>query len=1368
MATTRRDLASRLFGRRGSGTPRAQNSADAERFAGPIRGELLGAEGLAEHARALARQQRVAAASPGARPMARGARPLLNRLDETRQILESTRATLAAAVQRSADISPAGEWLLDNFYVIQEHLREIRASMPRGYYQELPKLAAGTLAGYPRVYEIAISLIGHTEGHVEMEHVQLFVREFQRGATLTTGELWAVPTMLRLGLMENIRRMALRTLQRLEEVEAADGWAERLRSASDAGAAPLATALASFVGGHPPLTPTFVARFLQQLRTYQTNFTPLVWLEQWIAEDSLSAEDAVSRSNQRLALTQVMMANSITSLRTIARLDWSAFVEGASAVEAVLRRDPTGDYPMMTFGTRDKYRHVVEDIAKGTGLEERDVAQRALELAQQAWASLVSAESGNGVRPAAAPGELSSAEAAALETARRPSHVGYYLVDVGRAQLEGSTRFQPPFGLRVHRWVLGHADPVYFGGITLLTIGLLAIAFRLVGPLGVGAQLTVLVFALIPANDIAVSIMHQLVTVLLPPRVLPKLDFEDSGIPASGRTVVVVPTLLGSVEAVKEALEHLEVQYLANRDPHLQFALLSDFTDATTSTCEGDGAILDAAVQGIEGLNVRYPATPGQGDSFFLFHRHRLWNPRQGVWMGWERKRGKLAQFNRYLRGGARDAFSIIAGDARMLPNVRYVITLDSDTVLPRGTAATLVGAIAHPLNRAIYDPASGRVVAGYGILQPRIGITLTSANRSRFAAIYSGHPGVDPYTTAVSDVYQDLFAEGSYTGKGIYDVDAFELATHGRFPENTLLSHDLIEGAYSRAALATDVELYDDFPTRYLTYTRRKHRWIRGDWQLLRWLGGRVPGPDGAEPNRLSAISRWKIFDNLRRSVVEIAQLVLLVAGWLFLPGTPLVWTALVVAGIASPWVSSLALSLLRLPSGRSWRAYYRSIARDAMTSLQQVALAIVFLPHQAVVSADAIGRTLWRHVVTHRLLLEWQTASQIERVMGTGSPREVWRRMWPAVTVAGVIGLAVIIRGLMAHNGVGPDGWMAQHEILYLLATLPLVVSWFVSPTIANALSAPAVRRERQLSASERWTALRYALRHWRYFDRFVSADTQWLAPDNFQDDPTPVVAPRTSPTNVGLQLLSIASAYDLGFLPCSAMIERLEQVFRSLERMERWRGHFYNWYDLSNLQVLDPRYISTVDSGNLAGHLIALKQACLAIPDEPVVDGRLWEALHTGLTIAADELRNAASSGAVDSPRQWQAVLEAAERVRAVIASLPQIAGWPSSAGPVPTNVPAAASVTTAIADSTGPVLPATTRVAVAPSHGTASAQAIQTLVDRLRTAERVLAERGGGTAALGRVVAGGPTPAVPSGESVASEVSQTEPPTTWLTW
>jgi cyclic beta-1,2-glucan synthetase len=1353
-------LLSRLLSRPGESVWRVGSGADAERFAGPIRGELLGAEGLAEQARALARRQRVVPATlrAGARTvsLARGQRPLLERLEQTRRILESARTSLAAAAERGGDVSASGEWLLDNFYVVQEHLREIRASMPRGYYQELPKLAAGTLAGYPRVYEVAIGLIGHSEGHVDMDNVQLFVREFQRGATLTTGELWAVPTMLRLGLMENIRRMALRTVQRVEEVEAADRWAQRLRDASDEGPAPLASALAGFVSGHPPLSPTFVARFLQQLRTYQTNFTPLVWLEQWIAEDSLSAEDAIARSNQRQALTQVMMANSITSLRTIARLDWSEFVEASSAVEAILRRDPTGDYARTTFGTRDLYRHVVEDIAKGTGLEEREVAQRALDLAQRA---------------SVGPSTDGKPDA-------RTAHVGYYLLGDGRALLEAAARFRPPWTLALHRWTLAHADTVYFGGITAVTVLLLAVAFLLLGPLGLAAQWVVLVFAVIPANDLAINIIHQLITLFLPPRILAKLDLEESGIPASARTAVVVPTLLGSVDAVREALEHLEVQFLANRDPRLHFALLSDFTDAPAPALEGDAAILDSAVRGIQALNERYPTVAGQGDAFLLFHRPRLWNATQGAWMGWERKRGKLAQFNRYLRGGARDAFSVVAGDTATLSDVRYVITLDSDTVLPRAAAATLVGTMAHPLNRAEYDPASGRVVRGYGILQPRIGITLTSASRSRFAAMYSGHPGVDPYTTAVSDVYQDLYGEGSYTGKGIYDVDAFELATHGRFPENTLLSHDLIEGAYCRAALATDIELYDDYPTRYLTFTRRKHRWIRGDWQLLRWLWGRVPGPDGPEPNRLSAISRWKIFDNLRRSVVEIAQLTLLVAGWLVLPGTPAIWTALVLAGMASNWAFSIAIGLVRLPGDKSWRAYYRSIGRDAVTSAQQFVLSVVFLPHQAVVSADAILRTLWRLFVTRRHLLEWQTASQVERVMGAGSPREVWRRMWPAVALSAAIGLSVV--GHLAweqwHGGVagyaaGHGPWPAAHPMLYLAVTIPLVGLWLASPTIAISLSEPAVRRQRQLTATERWTALRYALLHWRYFDRFVSTETQWLAPDNFQEDPAPVVAQRTSPTNIGLQLLGTVSAYDLGFLSCGAMIERLELVFRSLEGMERFRGHFYNWYELAKLRILDPPYISTVDSGNLAGHLIALKQACLAIADEPLDDGRIWEALYTALTMAAEELRGLASSGAVDSPRQWQAVLEAAERVRAVLASLPQVAGWPSATPPF-----TAGSWTGAARgrNSRGTIAtPPSGRAAL--GRAAAAPPGMQTLVDRLRAAERVLTERGGGAVPAAATTGAG-TPAAPAvsvapvdaGEGWPGGGPSMEPATIWLAW
>ena len=687
--------------------------------------------------------------------------------------------------------------------------------------------------------------------------------------------------------------------------------------------------------------------------------------------------------------------------------------------------------------------------------------------------------------------------------------------------------------------------------------------------------------------------------------------------PPELRTAVVIPTLFDSIDGVHDAMEHLEVQYLANREAHLHFAVLSDFTDAAAESLPGDAAILEAAVACVRELNARYAADTE--DAFYLFHRPRRWNPRQGVWMGWERKRGKLAEFNRFLRGGPREAFCTIVGDTTPLRDVRYVITLDADTVLPPETAPLLVGALAHPLNRAVYDEQRGRVVQGYGILQPRVSVSLPSANRSHFAAIQSGHPGVDPYTTAVSDAYQDLYGEGSFTGKGIYDVDAFEQATHGRFPENTLLSHDLIEGNYARAGLATDILLYDDYPTRYLTYTRRKHRWIRGDWQLLQWLAGRVPGPDGPEPNRLSLLSRWKILDNLRRSTVEIAQLVFLVAGWTVLPGSPLRWTLLGLGAIAAPWIVSLLLAALRPPLDKSWRAYYGEVGRDALISAQQVALAITFLPHQAWVSADAILRTLWRLCVTKRKPLEWQTASQTERLIGGGA-RAAWRTMGPAVALTVAVLLTVAAVAALRSQDRAMRVWPL------VLAVFPLVALWTAAPAVASALSAPAVRHERRLSTSRRAAGTRYALLHWRFFERFVTAGTNWLAPDNYQEDPAPALALRTSPTNIGLQLLATVSAYDLGFITAEELTQRLEHAMQSLERMERFRGHFYNWYDLADLRILEPAYISTVDSGNLAGHLIALRHACLAIPDDPVFDGRAWRALETALALAAERLREA----------------------------------------------------------------------------------------------------------------------------------------------
>jgi cyclic beta-1,2-glucan synthetase len=1139
-------------------TPRDTVGPD-ELLPGPLRGEPLGADRLADRALELARTQRVA---PPGRIGLRA--PLLARLTSTRRVLQDARDRLAQVTAAQGDVGPAGEWLLDNFHVVREHIREVHQSLPRGYYKELPVLADGPLAGYPRVYEVAITLISHTEGRVDLDSVELFLTAFQSVATLSIGELWAIPAMLRLGCLESVRRMTLRTVQRLDELASADSWASEAQEASSAGSRPIRDLVSRFLASPPTLSPTFISRLLLQLRPIRGAHPPLMRLEEWLAEEAHSAESAGALSRQRLALTQLMMANSITSLRAITHADWRIFVEHQSAMEAVLRGDPVDCYARMTFATRDRYRHVIERIAKRCGEPETMIAERAVAFAREALD--------------ANPGD------------HRAGHVGFYLIDTGLRRLERAAGYRPSPREAMHGWMPRHPNLVFVGGITVGTAGAVLAVLQLAGPAAWPAWPLVLGFTFLPALDIAIAVVNLLVTAMLPPRTLPKLALEaPAGIPADLRSVVVVPTLVSSVEGVEAAFEHLEVQFLANRDRHLHFALLTDFTDSDTETRPDDAAILAAAAATVEALNTQY--APRTKDLFFHFHRPRRWNPSEGTWMGWERKRGKLGEFNAFLRG-TEGAFTAVAGRTPVLRDCRYVITLDSDTMLPPGAARTLVGAMAHPLNRAEFDAARGRVTRGYGILQPRVGVSLPSARRSRFAAIQSGHPGVDPYTTAVSDVYQDLYGEGSFTGKGIYDIDAFERATAGRFRENCLLSHDLIEGSYARAGLVTDVVVYDDYPSQYLSYTRRKRRWIRGDWQLLRWLTPWVRGAHGRERNVLPPLARWKIFDNLRRSTVELSQLALLVAGWTILPGSPIRWTLLAVGAIGAPWITALLLALVRPPLDRSWRAYYGAVAGDMATSARQFALTLIFLLHQGWSAASAILTTLWRLGVSRRHLLVWQTSSGAEQVV-SASLRGVLRAMWPAYALG--LGLAALVVGhaVLSPGGAGA-GWLA-------VAVVPFALLWLVAPAVARALTFAPARPSRALDAGAQAQALRYAGLHWAFFERFATEATNWLAPDNFQDDPAPVVAMRTSPTNIGLQLMAIVSAFDLGFITAPAMTEQLERLLGTMDALRRYRGHFFNWYDVGDLQVLEPAYVSTVDSGNLAGHLIAVRQACLSLPVE-----------------------------------------------------------------------------------------------------------------------------------------------------------------------
>jgi cyclic beta-1,2-glucan synthetase len=1144
----------------------------------PLRGELLGVERLEQLAGTLAAEHHTY--------VGRGApRDLLDRLAANRKLLTSVYRAMAEATRRGRPISFSAEWLLDNFHIVREQMREGREDLPPRYYRELPKLAEGPLAGLPRVYGVAVALVTHTDGRLDVETLARFVGAYQAVNPLTIGELWAVPIALRLALIENLARIAARVERARREIDAADSLADELIAAAAEGPEAVAAHLRARVEPRQaPSTTMFVAELLQRLRDQGPALAPATeWLEQRLAAQGTTADEVSRAERQSQAVNQVSVGNTISSMRMITATDWATFFEELSTVDAALREDPSGDYARMDFDTRDRYRHAVERLAKRTSMSERTVAQRAVALARDA--SQAGAES-------------------------RRAHVGYYLADRGRAQLERAIGYVPPAGERLERAVLAHPGAVYFGSIALLTAAFLAVPLVCAALWGAPplALAALALLALVPASELAVGIVNTDTTLLLWPRVLPKLDFS-TGVPAECRTFVVIPTLLTSEADVAETLEMLEIRFLANQDPNLHFAVLGDFADADAEERPEDAAIVEAAVNGVQVLNARHGG--GGEDRFYLFHRRRLFDEAEGVWMGWERKRGKLVEFNRLLRGDRGTSFVVVVGDTRVLPEVRYVITLDSDTRLPNGVARKLVGTIAHPLNHARLDPETGRIAEGYGILQPRVAVTAEAYRRSRFARIFSGYTGLDPYTTAVSDVYQDLFGEGSFTGKGLYDVAAFEDSLEGRVPENTLLSHDLFEGSYARAALVTDVELLDDFPSRYEAYSMRKHRWTRGDWQVAPWLLPYVPSERGRVRNVLPASARWKILDNLRRSLVAPSTLLMLVAGWVLLPGPPLFWTVAVLLVVSFPVYSHLVSALLALPRQESPVRFVSVAARDFALNATRALLGVLFHPHQAWISADAIARVTWRMLVTRRGLLEWVTAAQAERRAADGRVASAYRRMWPAVAAAAASGAAV-----------------AAFRPEALPVAAPFLAAWLVSPAVAVWLGRPPAPRRADLPKADRTFLRAAARRTWRFFERFVGDEDNWLPPDNYQEKPSAVVAHRTSPTNMGLALLANVAASDLGYVGLLERTERVELTLGAMRKLERFRGHFLNWYDTKTLQPLSPQYVSTVDSGNLAGHLLALKQACVEAADRPLFGPEIVDGLRDAAGILLAEIDRVAA--------------------------------------------------------------------------------------------------------------------------------------------
>ena len=1122
----------------------------------PLRAQLFSAEQMERHGKALAKSHRTSPSQ--ARDL------LLARLSDNQKVLERACDLLGAAAREKRRLTPANEWLLDNIYLIEEQIGIARRHLPKGYSRELPRLLEGPSAGLPRAYDIALNAISHGDGRIDSESLGRFIAAYQTVAPLTLGELWAIPIMLRLALIENLRRVSARIIVARGHRDIADLWADRFNEVAQTDPKDIVLVIADMVRSRPPLASAFVAELTRRLQGQTPSLAmPLTWIEQWLADEGQSVERMVESENRQQAADQVSISNSIGSLRFLERMDWREFVEGMSVVDGILREDPAGTYRTMDFATRDHYRHVVERIAKFSALDEKDVAQATLALARQGSGSLA-------------------------------AHVGYYLIDDGRAQLEVAVSASGGLARSARRTarripLLAYSAPI-LAIVAFFSAGLLLDART--GLAERGLFWVAALFCVIAFSELGVALVNWVATLLATPRVLPRLDFS-LGIPAHARTVVAIPTMFGDVEALESLIEGLEVRFLANRDRNLRFVLLTDFFDADATSLPGDQALLDAAKREIDALNARH--ANGNGDLFFLMHRPRLWNPGEGAWMGFERKRGKLAALNDFLRGerGQVD-FILVAGDPASLGGVRYVITLDTDTGLPRGAAAELAATLAHPLNRARFDPGHGRVTRGYTILQPRVGVNMSSQRRSWYARLYGSEPGIDPYTRAVSDVYQDLFLEGSFVGKGIYDIDAFRRVLEGRFPDNSILSHDLLEGCYSRAGLVSDVQLYESYPATYAADVKRRHRWIRGDWQLLPWLLPSTRRRDGSrERNALSILSRGKLLDNLRRSLVPTAILALLLMGWLLAPA-PVSWTFWVLSILLVPPTLASLRDLFAKPADLPLWAHLKQAGRAVLRNFSQAPLTLACLPFEAFFSLDAIVRTLWRLLVSRRHLLQWSPSSEVERSLGTGLTASL-RAMWIA-PVAAIATTALLFR---LHPGA-------------LLVAGPILLLWLCSPLLMWWLGRPRTRRPAALSLQQVRFLGRLARRTWAFFETWVTEADHWLPPDNVQEHPTLQVAHRTSPTNLGLSLLANLSAYDFGYQQVSGVIERTAAALETIQSLPRHRGHLYNWYDTATLEPLPPIYVSTVDSGNFAGHVLTLRQGLLALVEAPLLAPSSWQGL------------------------------------------------------------------------------------------------------------------------------------------------------------
>ena len=1062
--------------------------------------------------------------------------------------------------------TPATEWYLDNFHIVEDQINLIKRDLPDNFYQELPKIKKGEFMNQARVYALAFLYLKHTDSKLNLEEIKEYIKAFQTHSPLLIGEIWAFAITIRISLLKIlltiVKRIIISRQKRLEADELADLILET--SLKPFCSSENLVELLSFnLRLKGTLNRPFLVKLIQRLRDQDLNIAKVLeWLENILISCESGTEEIVKLEHYQQAKDQMSIGNIINSMRLLSTIDWHDFFEEVNLIDPILAKDPAHCYLDMDRTTKDTYRKAIERVARRSQYTEIQIAQKAIKCS-----------------------EYYSNEIRNLE---KKNHVGYYLIDQGVLELEEDLDYQSPISEKVTRFIKEDPLFIYFGSLFVVFIFLISIIFYLFPQFNNqwSSILWLTLLFVIPLSDVSISLINYIITIIQKPHPLPRMETKGP-LPQSEKTMVVIPCLLNDKETIKDLINSLEVHYLSNQDPSIYFSLLGDFIDSDKEIDLEDQTLLDLAKLEIEKLNVKY--NKKNDHLFYFFCRKRMFNPSEKKWMGWERKRGKIIEFNQLILQNRNTSFLKDHIHYHFLKNIKNVITLDADTQLPLGTAKKLIATIFHPLNKPVYCEKENRIIDGYAILQPRISISNRSAFKTRFSYIFAGNTGIDPYTTAISDIYQDFFNEGSFTGKGLYVVDAFMKVLDDRVPENTVLSHDLLEGSYARVGLMTDIELIDDYPRSFKSFEQRLHRWTRGDWQILPWLFPYVlDAKNKWKKNHLPFISKWKIIDNLRRSLIAPMVLLWIILSWSILPGNVFLWSFIIFISLSFP-IYAPSLKDLSQNIQTTWIEHFLVCYKETKKRAEQIFFMFIFLPSIALNQIDAIIKTLFRMFISKKKLLEWVSFSQTQQVKTSSISWKIF------ISTGPLFSLILFLIILITHP-------------FNLVIALPFLICWFVAPLINFWTQMPIKSTKESLHLNEIEEFHCYARLNWHYFEAFTNKENHWLIPDNFQEDPEAVLARRTSPTNIGLQLLSILSAYDFQYITRKELLTYFENIFSTLYKLEKSNGHFYNWYDTQYLTPLEPKYISTVDSGNFAGHLIVIKQACIEISQTQQSDKKI----------------------------------------------------------------------------------------------------------------------------------------------------------------